>query len=150
MAYSSRRLASFVVAVLSAFISGCASLPIDESSISSPSPRLDVGGLRPRSLILADEIDAAHASSTIEMIRALRPEFLHASQRVATARPSAPSVFVNQTYYGDLSWLSTIALGEIRKVEFLHPAEAHARFGPMCFCDGGALVFQTRPLSRMP
>jgi hypothetical protein len=149
MAYSSRRLASVMVAMLGAVFSACASVRIDESSITL-SDRLDTPTQRRRSYISADEIQATHASSTLEMIHVLRPEFLRASERASTARPSRPSVYLNQTYYGDASWLSTIALGEIRQVEFLHPVEAHARFGPMCLCDGGVLVVQTRPFSGAP
>src|SRR5262249_55791923 len=144
MTYSSRRLARFAVVFASALVSACASVPIDESSVTSLHSRLEVPTSARRSYITADEVEASHASSMLEMIRTLRPEFLRASDRAASARPAAPALYLNGTYFGDVSWLSTIAPGEVQQVEFVHPAEARARFGPMCRCDGGVLHIRIR------
>jgi hypothetical protein len=126
-------------------ICGCATVPIHEPSID---PRLETSAETPtarrRSYITTTEVQSANATSTLDMIRALRPEFLRPSMRMTTsmARPE-PSVYENQTYLGGLLWLERISLADVRQVEFLDPFEAHARFGSTCVCEAGILVVRT-------
>jgi len=147
--HSSRWLACSAIIFVCALVSGCASAPVDESSIGKLATR--AGGMpteRRLSYITAAELHSANATSTLDMIRTLRPEFLQASPRgVGPTRPAGPSLYENQTYLGDVSWLARIPLSEVRQVEFLHPAEARVRFGPMCVCDGGVLIVRTESMA---
>src|SRR5580765_3840866 len=103
---SSRRLA---VSVLLCTVAGaCASAPVSEET-----GRVLFDGVNPtatrRSQITTDELRTAHATSTLDMIRTVRPEFLRSSARAASPlNPASPSVIVDGTYLGDLSWLSVI------------------------------------------
>ena len=122
-------------------VAGCAS-PSAQLSVT-PSPERE--GTRGRSsYISAAELQSVEALTTLEAVRKLHPEFLRASPRAsAAAEPTGPSVYVNRTYVGDISWLSTIPIVEIRDIAFLQPAEARIRFGATCQCAGGVVVVQT-------
>ena len=140
--HSSRRLACSAVAAIAsmgALVSGCAS--------TSASPRSLVALSRewhPDVITLA-EIRSVNAASTLDMIRTLRPGFLRLSPRTADPlKVYGPAVYENQTYVGDMSWLSGVPLMEVKQVEYVHPAEARVRFGAMCPCDGGVLLVRTR------
>lgn len=143
IAHSSRRLACFVIAAtpwICALVSACASTSASPPSLVAPSRE------RHPDVITTAEVRSANATSTLEMIRTLRPEFLRLSPRTADPlKVYGPAVYENQTYVGDMSWLSRIPLMEVKQVEYVHPAEARVRFGAMCPCDGGVLLVRTRP-----
>jgi hypothetical protein len=98
------------------------------------------------------ELQLVQAATTLDAVRMLHPEFLRPSMRAPTmteqASATGPSVYVNRTYVGDVSWLSTIPAVQIRDISFLHPTEARVRFGSSCVCDAGVLFVQTD--SRVP
>jgi hypothetical protein len=139
---ASRRLAMSALACACALAGACASVPTHVEEETPLWGRVDPTRAR-RSLISHEELQTAHAASTPEMIRALRPEFLQASHRSEGPFAASPVVYVNHSYLGDMSWLELIPLREVRHVEFLHAMEGRARFGPLCRCDGGALVIST-------
>jgi hypothetical protein len=145
---SSRWLAVFGLACAYTVVAGCASAPIDGSTRARYT-RTNPTAAR-RGFITTDELRKAHATSTADMIRTLRPEFLRSSSRAANPLSAiGPAVIVDRSYLGDLSWLSVIPLSEVRQVEFVHPAEARVRFGSLCGCEGGVIVFQmASPASR--
>jgi hypothetical protein len=121
---------------------GCASAPNAQPSVT-PTPEAE--GIRARSnYITAAELQSVEAFTTLDAVRKLHPEFLRASARAnAAAEPTGPSVYVNRNYVGDVTWLSTIPIAEIRNIAFLHPTEARMRFGSSCQCGGGVVVVQT-------
>ena len=121
----------------------CASMPTSQTSALNA--RI---GSRPAAhtagVITAAELQSVSARSTFDAVRQLHPEFLRASLRATSSYESAaPSVYVDRTYLGDVSVLRLIAIEEIRDISFLHPTEAHFRFGTTCPCGGGVIVVQT-------
>jgi len=123
-----------------ALIAACAS-----TSASPPSVVAQSRERHPDFITLA-EVRLANATSTLDMIRTLRPAFLRLSPRTADPlNVSGPAVYENQTYVGDVSWLSKIPLMQVKQVEYVHPAEARVRFGAMCPCEAGVILVQTRP-----
>ena len=139
---SSRRLECSAAAVILStcvLFSGCA------STSARPPSLVTLARERHPDVITSAEILSANATSTLDMIRTLRPGFLRLSPRTSDPlNASGPAVYENQTYVGDVSWLSRIPLMEVKQVEYVHPAEARVRFGAMCPCDGGVLLVRTR------
>ena len=137
--------------VLSASLTvGCASAPSMQPSVVSTA---ESSATRSRSNhVTGVELQSVQAPTTLDAVRRLHPEFLRPSMRMPTMTeqtgPSGPSVYVNRTYVGDVSWLSSIPAAEVRDIAFLHPAEARIRFGASCVCDAGVLFVQTD--SRLP
>jgi hypothetical protein len=137
IAHSSRRLACCALCVL---VSACA------STSAGPPSLVALSRERHPDFITPAEVRSANATSTLDMIRTLRPEFLRLSPRTADPlKVAGPAVYENQTYVGDVSWLSKIPLMEVTQVEYVHPAEARVRFGAMCPCEAGVLLVRTRP-----
>jgi len=126
---------------------GCAS---SQGAQPSAAPVAETDGVRGRgNHITAAELASVEATSTLDAVRKLHPEFLRASARAnPTAEPSTPTVYVNWNYVGDVSWLSTISIAQIRDIAFLHPTEARIRFGASCQCTAGVVLVQTE--TRVP
>jgi hypothetical protein len=141
--WCSRAASAFWVWSL-AFVAGCASSPGGPPSLS-PTAQTDGAPTSSRpNYITGAELQSAAAGSTLDAVRKLRPEFLRSSARAVTlGEPSRPSLYVNWTYYGDLSLLSAIPIAEIRNIAFLHPSEGRLRFGAACACAAGVLVVKT-------
>jgi len=93
-------------------------------------------------LITATDLHSINATSTLDAVRQLRPDFLRASPR-ADRSATGPAVFINGMFAGDVSWLEWIQIAEVRDITFIHPTEARFRFGPTCPCGGGIVAVQT-------
>jgi hypothetical protein len=94
--------------------------------------------------LVASELQAISALSTLDAVKKLRPEFLRASPRsVIGIDRGEPSLYVNDVYNGDVSLLNTIPLMQIREISFLNPGEARIRLGAACPCGGGVLLVST-------
>jgi hypothetical protein len=90
------------------------------------------GGARPqRNVITAEEIAAANVTYAYEAVEHLRPQWMtpRPSRLVTDATPLVPVVFLDDTYYGDLNELWTIAVSEIKEIRFLDDREAVYRYG---------------------
>src|ERR1041384_7403279 len=98
-----------------------------------------------RMLILTDsELASVEAFTALDAVRQLRPRFLIGSTRVPTMGFPEIAVYVNDVYNGDISMLSTIPVGEVRRIAFMHPVEARSHCGLMCRCTNGAVLVSTR------
>ena len=85
-----------------------------------------------RDLITHEEIQGKMAPSAYELIRSLRPHWLRsrgAKSLKYEAKASYPTVYVNDSHYGDLNSLSGIAIRNISAIQYLNSGDATTRFG---------------------
>jgi len=95
-------------------------------------------------LTLTDsELASVEAFTTLDAIRRLRPRFLSGSSRLPSSGLPEIAVYLNDIYNGDVSALSTIPIGEVHRITFMHPTEARSHYGLTCRCANGALVVST-------
>lgn len=92
--------------------------------------------------ITATDLRSVNATSTLDAVHQLRPDFLRTSPR-ADRNATGPAVYVNGMFVGDVSWLAWIQIAEVQDITFMHPTEARFRFGPTCPCGGGIVAVQT-------
>jgi hypothetical protein len=143
------RTDSLAVTGLLGLAAGCASAPGSQRPTQSAEIATSSAALRSNH-ISAVELQNTNAVSTLDAVRRLHPEFLRSSARAAGPSESAgPSVYVGTTYAGDVSWLASIPLVEVRDISFLHPVEARMKLGANCACAGGVIVVQTET-HRLP
>lgn len=90
--------------------------------------------------ISSEELSSTRALTTVEALTRLRPEFLRGSTRTPPIGTPEIAVYLNNSYAGDVSTLALIPLDVVREIAFLHPTEAHMRFGSVCACANGAIV----------
>jgi hypothetical protein len=95
-------------------------------------------------VLTATDLASAHATTIVEALTRLRPEFLRGSARGPLIGQPEIAVYLNNSLAGEISTLNTIPIGAIREIVFLHPVEAHSRFGPVCPCANGAILIRTR------
>jgi hypothetical protein len=86
-----------------------------------------------RTSITEAEIDSLHAPNAYEVIRRLRPQFLHSRGPVTLGStrqpPPLPNVYVDNMFYGDASVLRNIAASTIATITFYNASEAQYAFG---------------------
>src|SRR5262249_35861745 len=127
-----------------AFVVGCVSAPGRPPSLVATAQIESAQTSSRPNYITGAELQSVTAVSTLDAVQKLRPEFLRSSARtVALGEPSRPSLYVNWTYYGDVSLLTAIPIAEVRDIAFLHPSEGRLRFGAACACANGVLVVKT-------
>lgn len=140
---------SAVVIALSTIL-GCGST----MGVRGPSDFLDASmtpaSLHSRSTLTRGDLATTSASTTIEAIEQLRPEFLLGRERTPTLDRERITVYLNDTFQGDISLLNTIPLREIREMTLLRHTEALFRFGVTCRCPGGVILVNTRPANQPP
>ena len=87
----------------------------------------------------------AQASTTIDAVMRLRPNFLSGSLRTPVPIGGIPeiAVYLNNNYDGDTQSLASIPLRAIQQIIFMHAGEARIRFGQTCRCAQGAIVVTT-------
>jgi hypothetical protein len=97
--------------------------------------------------LAVDELLAAHATSTPEAVRRLRPEFL---RPVLLPTPDAgtvatyPSVYLNGVYAGGVEALETVPLQVVEEVRFVRAAQAKDWWGSYCPCNAGVIAVRTK------
>lgn len=85
-----------------------------------------------RTYLDEDAIAALHASSAYDIVAMTRGDFLHSRGResVDPKVPPIPAhVYVDDTYYGDVSVLQSIPASEVGGVRFYEGYEAQYKFG---------------------
>jgi hypothetical protein len=92
--------------------------------------------------ITATDLRSVNATTTLDAVRQLRPDFLRASPR-SDGSAAGPAVYVDGMLVGDISSLSLIQIAEVRGIIFLHPVEARFQFGATCPCGGGIVSVRT-------
>jgi hypothetical protein len=113
------------------------------------SPGGDLPGYsRASDVIGGQELRATGVASTSDALHRLRPEFLRTT-RVITGVPdadpmTAPSVYVNGKYAGELNALELIPLAVIEEIRFLRPSQAKDSWGAYCRCGGGVIHIRTK------
>ncbi len=98
---------------------------------------------RQRSLMTAEEILAAHASSLYEAIQQLHPEFLRhrGYSSITSTATDIPRVFVDNIEMGDVEFLKQINPNDVAEVRRLSAEEATTRWGTGYV--GGAIIVIT-------
>jgi len=127
-----------VVSLFTLVLAACATAM---RSPESPGERVQRG---PHNTVTSEELSTAHALTTVEALSRLRPEFLRGSTRMPLIGTPEIAVYLNNSYAGDVSTLATIPVRVVNEIEFLHPTEAHMRFGSLCLCANGAIVVTIR------
>jgi len=135
-----------VIAVLA--VLGCSSMMSARGSADFLDAAATPGPVHSRSILTRWDLAATNAATTIEAIEQLRPEFLLGHARPPSLGREEITVYLNDTFAGDISLLNTIPLMEIRDVTLLRPTEALIRFGVTCRCPGGVILVNTRRLSN--
>ena len=130
-----RRIAC--IAAVSLLISGCGSVKPAGSS---------TGHFDTRYLITSEEIAAAKRPgwNAWDLIAQTRPTFLR-SRGATSLRDLSPVravVYVDGMYFGKLESLRTIAVEEIKQIEFISSGDATTRYGTDHL--GGAILISTR------
>jgi hypothetical protein len=83
-------------------------------------------------VIEEDTIEAMHATSAYDVVSRTHGEYLHSRgrQSLDSKIPEVPAhVFVDDTYYGDVSTLRTVPASELSEVRFYQGYEAQYKFG---------------------
>lgn len=84
------------------------------------------------SVITEQEIDSARVFNAYEAVYKLRHEFLVGRGKLSLdpgAGPAMPTVYVDGMFYGDVSTLRGIPVGDVESIKFYTPAEAQYKFG---------------------
>ena len=125
---------------------GCSSAMGARGSAGYVDAVVTPGSVHSRSTLTRWDLAATNAATTIEAIEQLRPEFLLGRVRTPALDREQITVYLNDTFQGDISLLNTIPLREIREMTLLRPTEALFRFGVTCRCPGGVILVNTRAL----
>jgi hypothetical protein len=104
--------------------------PSGAASAQAAAPRA------PRSsqnLITSEEVAKSAASNAYDVVQKLRPQWLRVKSMsvssIASGGSDAPSVFLNDVRYGDITSLRSIDITSLRQLQFLTAAEATTRWG---------------------
>jgi hypothetical protein len=80
-----------------------------------------------------DDIAALHASSAYDVVVRTHAEYLHSRGRETIPDPRIPPipahVYVDDTYYGDISTLKVIPASQVAELRFYEGYEAQYKFG---------------------
>jgi hypothetical protein len=103
---------------------------------------LERDGRSPRNRISRSEVNQIPASTAYDVVRRLRPEFLHSSaRRVAAGSHAVPVVYIDALASGSLSTLAMIPVQSVIDITYFPPVDAMVRFGPSH--GAGAIVVRT-------
>lgn len=147
---------------LATIAAGCASGGGSGGSTAAASPAPATGtaatasGTAPRTnrkgsstLITADELAAANVTNAFEAIQRLRPTWLRGRgatsgrQVEGSENPNTlPSLYVDNSPYGDVSQLGNLNIANIAQIQFLSATEATTRWGTNN--TGGAILVVTK------
>lgn len=94
------------------------------------------------SLLTRAEVEASHHANLYDLIRTTRPSWLRTRGRNSYQAQDPIMIYVDGNRLGGPRVLTTIPPINVRKVRFLGPAEAHARFG--LGNTNGAILITTR------
>jgi hypothetical protein len=92
--------------------------------------------------ISLEEIRASSASNGYDLVRALRPNWLHVRGQTRVSAQDRIIVYMNNVRMGPVSTLRDISTADIRVVEFFDPRRAQLRFGSGH--EAGAILVSTR------
>lgn len=111
---------------------------LDAAGDVTPMKRASSATLTPSDLAVPN------TTSTLSVIRRLRPEFLVGSGRRATIGKPEIALYVDDVYNGEPSLIDGIPIEAILEVAFLHPNDARFRYGLNCRCANGVILVKTR------
>ena len=115
-----------LVVALIAGAAACASNPASGSSSGQPAPAQRGSG----NVISQAEIDRSNATTVLEVIERLRPNFLQTRGSASiTQKDPGIVVYVDGTMLGDVSSLSRMSSVDVKRIEYLSAAEATQRYG---------------------
>lgn len=83
-------------------------------------------------VVTSEQIQASHATTAYEVVARTHGDFLHSRGRESSDSnvPPVPAhVYVDDTYYGDVSTLQGIAVGDIEEIRFWQSYQAQYKFG---------------------
>lgn len=85
-----------------------------------------------RNTLGEDEIEALRATTAYDIVARTHAEYLHSRGR-ESMDPNIPEipahVFIDDTYYGDISTLKTVPASQVAEVHFFQAFEAQYKFG---------------------
>lgn len=111
---------------------------LDAAGDVTPMKRASSATLTPSDLAVPN------TTSTLSVIRRLRPEFLVGSGRRPTIGKPQIALYVDDVYNGEPSLIDSIPIEAILEVAFLHPNDAQFRYGLNCRCANGVILVRTR------
>ena len=83
-------------------------------------------------VVTAQQIAQLRAANAYELVQLTHSDFLHSRGR-ESSDPNVPAVpahvYVDDTYYGDISTLRGIPVGDIEEIRFWQSYDAEAKFG---------------------
>ena len=125
-----RRSARPTLLLLATLGAGCGTGPLtrtnsDLTALGLPAPASRDDVLRAEEIATCVGINSAE-----DVIRRLRPQYLHRSGRASPTKSVEPAVYLNMQYYGSLDALARIRPVDIREIRYLALADARQRFGP--------------------
>lgn len=84
-----------------------------------------------RNHIFPEEIHRLQAANALELIKSLRPNWLHGrgAKSILFEEASYPVVYVNGNRLGDVSTLATLPADNITEMQYLNAGDATIRFG---------------------
>lgn len=83
-------------------------------------------------VVTADQIERSHAANAYEVVERTHGDFLHSRGRESSDpnKPAVPAhVYVDDTYYGDISTLQGIPASDIEEIRFWQSYQAQLKFG---------------------
>ena len=82
-------------------------------------------------VLTRDEIITSSATTALELLQQLRPQFLRSrgATSLQNPRPTYPVVYMNEVRHGGVESLRTIMAEEISEVRFISGADATTRWG---------------------
>jgi len=121
---------------LAIMVSACGSAPVGNDTL----------GMRNRSVLTMEEIQAARAPgrNAHDLISQLRPEYMRTRgvTSMRTPEPSTATVYVDGMRYGELESLKSLPATQVIRVEYINAADATTRFGTDHV--GGAILVSTK------
>ena len=82
--------------------------------------------------ITQDQIEQLRATNAYEIVQLTHGDFFHSRGRESMSSnipPTPVHIFVDDTYYGDVSLLRDIPIGEIEEIRLYQSYEAEYKFG---------------------
>jgi len=135
----------FIAAVILTTSQACGIAGFRESSDPTTAATPDARASRGSALrISAGDLSSVPATSALDAVRRLRPEFLTPTDR-RSGRPVSPSVYQNDRYIGGVDQLELIPLAPLVEIRWLSAVEAKNVYGSYCACDNGVIAVRTKP-----
>jgi len=143
--HSRSREAALSVHLFVVFASACATGVTQQGGLGFDAAG-DVTRLKRASSATLTSSDLAipNSTSTLSVIRRLRPEFLIGSGRRATIGKPEIALYVDDIYNGEPSFIDSIPLEAILEIAFLQPNDGQMRYGLNCRCRNGVILVRTR------